>query len=100
MLDLLGKLRAPQVPLRDLHLIFRQLIGWLALLARGHASKNAGILVLRHEIAVLHRQVTRPHPSRPDRPSFASPSPQGERISTCRRPRASLMAASVSAWVR
>jgi hypothetical protein len=98
MLDLLGKLRALQVPLRDLHPIFRQLIGWLARLARGQASKNAGILALRHEIAVLHRQVIRPHPSRPDRPSFASPSPQGERISSmCRRPRTSLMAASVSA---
>ena len=35
---------------------------WLALLARNDASKDLEILVLRHELAVLRRQVARPEP--------------------------------------
>ncbi|HEY3690447.1 MAG TPA: helix-turn-helix domain-containing protein [Pseudonocardiaceae bacterium] len=45
---------------RLLYLIFRQVMAWLGLLARSSRSKNAEILVLRHEVAVLRRQIRRP----------------------------------------
>jgi putative transposase len=45
--------------LRLPYLIFHQPISWLALLARGQAANNAEILVLRHEVAVLRRQVVK-----------------------------------------
>ena len=39
--------------LRLLYLIFVPVCGWLTLLGRSSASKDAEILVLRHEVAVL-----------------------------------------------
>ena len=43
-----------------LYLIFVRLTGWMALLARSAASKDAELLVVRHEVAVLRRQHPRP----------------------------------------
>ncbi len=45
--------------LRLLYLIFCRVLDWLALLGRSPAAGNAEILVLRHEVVVLRRQVER-----------------------------------------
>jgi hypothetical protein len=40
------------VSLRLLYLFMIQVFGWLVLLGRGEASKDAEIMILRHEVAL------------------------------------------------
>ena len=58
--------------IRLVYLFMVQVFGWLALLVRSDAAKDVEILVLRHEIAVLRRQVARPRPDWADRAVIAA----------------------------
>ena len=58
--------------IRMLYLMFVRVTGWLALLARSSASKDAELLLLRQELAVLRRQHPRPRPDWADRAVLAA----------------------------
>jgi putative transposase len=84
------------VSLRFLYLIFDRLLGWLMLLGRASLSKDVELLVLRHEVAVLHRVNPRPRLDWADPALFAALSRRlpavlrGQRWSPCGAPEVSL----------
>ena len=57
---------------RLLYLIVIRVFSWLVLLGRSQASKDAEIMMLCHEVAVLRRQVARPKPDWADRANLAA----------------------------
>jgi putative transposase len=60
------------VLIRLVYLLVIRVFGWLALLTRSDTSKDTEILVPRHEVAVLRRQVARPKPAWADRAVIAA----------------------------
>jgi hypothetical protein len=76
------------VTFRLVYLIFVRLCGWLALLPRTDNVKNTEILVLRHQIAVLQRQVRSPRLSWADRAILTALT---RRLSAARRRQLSLI---------
>ncbi len=67
-----GAARSAVVTFRLLYLILVRLCGWLALLPRSDDAKDTEILVLRHQIVVLQRQVRSPRLTWADRAVLAA----------------------------
>ena len=60
------------VTVRMLYLMFVRLTAWMALIVRSAASKDAELLVLRHEVAVLRRRNPKPRLDWADRAVLAA----------------------------
>jgi hypothetical protein len=81
------------------YLLARRLFELLVLCARTDASKDVETLVLRHEVSVLCRQVTRPRPRPVDRAVLAalSAAPPGC-IGRCSSCNPQLCCAGTASW--
>jgi putative transposase len=67
-----GRASSLRVSLRLLYLVFCHIVDWLTLVRRTSAAKEAEILVLRHENAVLRRQNPKPRLDWADRAMLAA----------------------------
>jgi putative transposase len=68
-----------------LYLLITRIFAWLVLLARSSAAKDVEILILRHEVAVLRRQIITPRPGWPDRALLAALARLLPRVLRCHR---------------
>ena len=68
-----------------IYLMFSKLMSWMVLRARSDATKEIEILVLRHQLSVLHRRTPRPRMSWTDRALIAALTSIG--ASGCSSPR-------------